>query len=463
MEKQENIMGTKPVFPLLVSMAIPPMVSMLIQSLYNVVDSIFVARLSEEALTAVSLVYPLQNLSLAASVGLGIGMSSCISRSLGARRQKEAEEAVSHGMLFTAIQGFLFILIGWFLSKPFLQMFTDNQEILEMAVQYSKIVICLAFGSHFHITIEKIFQSTGNMVVPMILQGVGALINIILDPVLIFGLGGFPAMGIKGAAVATIIGQMAACALALLLQTRNRELRIPVRGFCFRKEMAARIYQVAVPSGLLMAMPSALVGILNGILHPFSDRAVAVLGLYFKVQSFVYMPANGLVQGLRPIAGYNYGAGYYGRLRKTVRSALQIAGGIMIFGTVLFAGFTRPIMGLFHASPDLMNMGCQALRIISLGFFVSIFSIIYAGTFEGLGKGLHSLSISILRQMSILPVLALVLSRIIGVTGVWIAFPVTELIAGIYAICLWRHSKERMGIRGEGPQVQPAREIGKGY
>lgn len=450
METRENIMGTKPVFPLLVSMAIPPMVSMLIQSLYNIVDSIFVARLSEEALTAVSLVYPLQNLSLAVSVGLGVGMSSCISRSLGAKRQEQAEDEVTHGMVFTAIHGLLFILIGWFLSKPFLQMFTDNPEILEMAVQYSRIVICFAFGSHFHITIEKVFQATGNMVIPMILQGVGAVINIILDPIFIFGLGGVPAMGIQGAAIATIIGQMSACILAMLLQTRNRELKIRCRGFQLKKQTAARIYQVAVPSGLLMAMPSALVGILNGILHPFSDRAVAVLGLYFKVQSFVYMPANGLVQGLRPIAGYNYGAGYYDRLHKTVKSALQITGGIMLFGTVLFAGLTEPIMGLFHASTDLMHMGCQALRIISLGFFVSTFSVVYAGAFEGLGKGGHSLSISVLRQMSVLPLLAIVLSRIWGVTGVWIAFPVTEAVAAAYAILLWKRSCRRMGKGPEG-------------
>lgn len=448
MEQKENIMGTKPVMSLLVSMAIPPMVSMLIQSLYNIVDSIFVARLSEEALTAVSLVYPLQNLSLAVSVGLGVGMSSYVSRCLGAKKREEAEEAVAHGMLLTAIQGFVFVLIGLFLSRPFLGMFTENQEILEMAVQYSQIVICLTFGSHFHITIEKIFQSTGNMVVPMILQAVGALINIFLDPVFIFGLGGIPAMGIRGAAIATIIGQMAACGLAVAFQWRNQELKVRIRGFSLRGEIIRKIYQVGVPSGLLMAMPSVLVGILNGILHPFSDRAVAVLGLYFKVQSFVYMPANGLVQGLRPIAGYNYGARYYGRLRESVKAALKIAGGIMLFGTILFLGFTRPIMQLFAASADLMSMGCAALRIISLGFFVSTFSVIYAGAFEGLGKGGYSLSISLLRQLSVLPILAYVLSRVMGVTGVWIAFPVTEFLAAAYAVLLWKKAGKGLGIRG---------------
>lgn len=440
MEQEKNRMGTRPVFPLLITMAVPPMISMLIQSLYNIVDSIFVARLSEEALTAVSLVYPLQNLSLAVCVGLGVGVNAFIARSLGQKNQKQAQEAVAASMILTAVHGLVFVLLGLFLSHPFLAMFTEDAEILKMAVQYSRIVICLTFGSHFHLTVEKIFQATGDMVVPMILQVVGAVINIILDPLFIFGGLGIPAMGVSGAAIATIIGQMAACGLSfLLLQCKKDGLKLRFsRDFRLQGWMVKKIYQVAVPSALMTAMPSALVGILNGILGHISDTGVAVLGLYFKMQSFVYMPASGLVQALRPIVSYNYGAGDHKRLNDSVKAALTVTGVIMAVGTVLFVGFPGIIMKLFDAGPDLMAMGSQALQIISLGFLVSTVSVVYAGTFEAMGKGAASLTISLLRQLTILPVLALILSAVLGVTGVWIAFPVAEAVAAVVAVVLWR-------------------------
>lgn len=447
MEQENNIMGTKPVFPLLLTMAVPPMISMLIQSLYNIVDSIFVARLSERALTAVSLVYPLQNLSLAVCVGLGVGVNSFIARSLGQKNVKQAEEAVTASMLLTAIHGLIFVLIGLLLSRPFLAMFTEDAQTLEMAVQYSKIVICLTFGSHFHLTVEKIFQAAGDMVVPMFLQVAGAVINIILDPLFIFGGMGIPAMGVRGAAIATIIGQMAACGLSfLLLQRRKDSLRIRFSGdFRMQGWMVKKIYQVAVPSALMTAMPSALVGILNGILAGISETAVAVLGLYFKMQSFVYMPASGLVQALRPVVSYNYGAGDHKRLGDSVKAALMVTGGIMTAGTVLFLGFPGIIMKLFDASPELMAMGSRALRIISLGFVISTFSVVYAGAFEAMGKGGASLTISLLRQMTILPVLALILSVPFGITGVWIAFPVAETAACLAAAVLWKRYRPLAG------------------
>lgn len=441
MEQKANVMGTKPVMPLLLSMALPPMVSMLIQSMYNIVDSIFVARLSEDALTAVSLVYPLQNLSLAVSVGLGVGLNSCVARSLGEGNKKKAEEAISHGFILAAIHGLIFVLVGLFLSRPFLAMFTDDPQILDMAVTYSVIVITLTFGSHFHIAIEKIFQSTGNMIVPMVLQGIGAVINIVLDPILIFGMFGLPRMGVAGAAAATIIGQMAACVLAFVLLQRQKDgMKLQFHRFKVRRIVIGNIYQVAIPSTMMTAMPSLLVSVLNGILSMMANAAtgIAVLGLYFKMQSFVYMPANGVVQALRPIASYNYGAGSMDRLKKTVNCAMIVTGIIMAAGTILFAGFPGAIMKLFDAQPELMEMGSSALRIISIGFFISTPSLIYSGTFEALGKGVQSLAISILRQMSILPLLAFVLAKVMGTTGVWIAFPIAETAAAICAFALWK-------------------------
>lgn len=445
MERKENVMGTKPLFPLLISMALPPIVSMLIQSMYNVVDSIFVARLSEQALTAVSLVFPLQNLSLAFSVGLGVGLNSCVARWLGSGDMKRTRMAVTHGMILAGLHGLVFIFVGLFLSRPFLAMFTEDPQILDMAVSYSVIVICWTFGSHFHIAAEKIFQAVGNMVVPMVLQGIGAIINIILDPIFIFGYFGVPAFGVRGAAIATIIGQLTACVLALILMYKTKNVIKPQwKGFHFDKRIIRDIYQVAVPSGLLVAMPSLLIGILNRLLAGFSATSVAVLGLYYKMQTFVYMPANGLIQGLRPIAGYNFGAKKIDRLKEAVNVGLKVCGVIMLLGSILFIGFPGLIMQLFGASPEMMTMGTQALRIIGLGFLVSTLSLIYSGTFEALGRGLESLIVSILRQLIIIPPLAFVLTRFMGVTGVWAAFPVAEFAAAAVALLLWKKTMKNL-------------------
>lgn len=264
MEPRENVMGTKPVFPLLMSMSIPPMISMLIQSMYNVVDSIFVARISEKALTAVSLAYPLQNLILAVAVGYGVGINACIAKSLGARKQEETNREAAHGILFTLLHSILFVLIGLFLTKPFLGFFTSDPETFSMGCSYTYIVVCLSFGSIFHIYIEKMFQATGNMIMPMILQAAGALTNIILDPIMIFGLFGFPAMGVAGAAIATVAGQMLACGLAVLLFIKKeKQIHISFKGFQFDKAVAVKIYSIGIPSCIMLSLPSLLVGILN--------------------------------------------------------------------------------------------------------------------------------------------------------------------------------------------------------
>lgn len=445
MEARENVMGTKPVFPLLMSMSVPPMISMLIQSLYNVVDSIFVARISEKALTAVSLAYPLQNLIIAVAVGYGVGINACIAKSLGAKKQEETNRTAAHGALGTALHCLIFILIGVFLTKPFLGLFTDDPEIFSMGCSYTYIVVCLSFGSLFHVYIEKMFQATGNMVMPMILQAVGAMTNIILDPIMIFGLFGFPALGVTGAAVATVTGQILACTLAVILfALREKNIRVSFRGFCFDRGTALRIYSIGIPSCIMLSLPSLLVGILNALLVSLSAVAVAVFGLYFKLQSFVYMPENGIIQGMRPILSYNYGAGYFDRMKETVRCSMLSCGAVLALGTLLFMAVPSYIMMMFGAKGEMMEMGVSCLRIISVGFVFSAAGTVFSGCFEALGRGLHSLAVSLVRQFIVIPPLALALSGSMGVTGVWLAFPIAEALAAALGFALYRGQMRRV-------------------
>lgn len=439
MDKSIDAMGNKPVLTLLLSMSFPPMLSMLVQSMYNIIDSIFVARLGEEALTAVSLAFPLQNLVLSAAVGLGVGLNSVIARNLGAGNMERAEKAAVQGLALTALHSVIFVLIGLFLTKPFFHIFTQNEAVYSMGCEYTYLVICLSAGSLFHITIEKMFQATGSMVIPMLMQGFGAIINIILDPVMIFGYFGFPALGVAGAAYATLIGQFSACILSVALFVKKGGIRLHLKGFRPDGPLIKSIYSVAVPSAVMSALPSLLVGILNGFLASVSQTAVAVLGIYFKLQTFVYMPANGVVQGMRPIIGYNYGAGDKKRLGAVIKTACLVTGGIMAVGTLLFIGIPGQIMQMFDAGNTMHTMGIPALRIISIGFLVSTLGITLSGTFEALGLGFQSLAVSLLRQLVITVPLAAVFLQVFGVTGVWAAFPVAEVIAAIAAVLIFLH------------------------
>lgn len=447
MNKTKNVMGTKPVFPLLMSMAIPPMVSMLIQSMYNIVDSIFVAQLGKDALTAVSLAFPLQNLVLSVAVGLGVGLNAGIARNMGAGKQDMVDKTATHGMVFTAIHSIMFILIGIFCIKPFFRLFTDDPTIFKWGCQYTYIVICLSFGSLFHIAIEKMFQATGKMIMPMIMQGVGAIINIILDPILIFGLFGFPEMHVQGAAIATVIGQMSACALSVFFFCRdNGGIHVKFKGFRFNKQITKQLYMVAIPSGIMMSMPSILIGTLNGIISAVSGTAVAVLGIYFKLQTFVYMPANGVIQGMRPLISYNYGAGLHHRLRQVIKVSVMVSGTIMVFGTLLFVGVPKPILKMFNANGEMMKMGVQTLRIIGLGFIVSSIGTVYSGVFESLGRGIESLVVSLLRQLIIIVPLSMMFLKPFGLTGVWVTFPIAETVSAIVAIFLLKRTMKKMSI-----------------
>ena len=432
-------MKTKPVFSLLVSMSVPMMLSMLIQSLYNIVDSIYVSRLGTDALTAVSLAYPLQNAIVSVAVGVGIGITSAISIHLGSGDQEKADRSAIIGIALTVVHCILFILAGIFITKPFLSLFTDDPAILKDACDYTYIVLCFSFGALLQVSFEKIFQGIGEMKVTMYLLSAGCVINIILDPILIFGLLGFPRLGVAGAAIATVIGQISSFLLYVAVYLHKPyAVRIRLKYLRADRRIIRQIYSVGIPSTVMMLMPSVLISILNRILASFSDLYVAVLGVYYKLQTFIYMPANGIVQGMRPILGYNYGAGETRRVRSTIRYSLVCAAAIMLLGTVLSLLIPEQIFALFDADKELMSAGVSALRIISAGFLISSIGVIYSGTFEALGDGRRSLVISLLRQFVITIPVSFILSRFMGPAGIWIAFPAGEICAAVVAFFLLR-------------------------
>ncbi len=436
MKQEHNTMANKPIFPLLMKMAIPPMLSMLIQSMYNIIDSIFVAKLGEKALTALSLAFPLQNLSLAFSVGLGVAINALIAQNLGAKKNNLANNIASHGIFLSLLHSLLFIFIGVFLIKPFFSIFTNDPETLNYAITYGSIVITLTFGSIIHITIEKMFQATGNMIIPMFLQVVGAVVNIILDPILIFGINGYLKFGVFGAAIATIIGQISACLLAILLFRKKSFLKLSLTTFKPNLQIIKNIYSIAIPSGVMTALPSILVTLLNGLLTTVNQSAIAFLGIYFKLQSFVYMPANGLIQGMRPLISYNFGAKHFERVKKIIKVSIIVTSVILCSGALIFMTFPKFILSWFNATSSLLNIGIIGLRIFSICFIVSSVSIVISGTFESLGNGKYSLTISLLRQLIITVPLAHILLFLIGLNGVWLSFLIAECIASIVSIIL---------------------------
>lgn len=448
MNSKQEQMKTKPIFSLLVSMALPMMFSMLIQSLYNIIDSIFVAKLGNNAFTAVSLMYPLQNLVIAVAVGFGIGVSSCIAIATGRQDIKYAQTAAATGITLSIVHSFLFVLLGIAITKPFLRMFTQDPEVLAMGSQYGYIVLCLAFGCLIQVCFEKIFQALGNMKITMYVLTIGAIINIILDPIFIFGYLGFPAMGVTGAAVATVCGQISGMIIYLIYYLKKKNtitLNLNLKNAKFDKQLLIQLYSVGIPSSIMIALPSLLVSILNGMLVLYSKVHVSVLGIYFKLQSFIYLPAGGIVQGMRPIIGFNYGAGEMKRVRKTLKVSLIFTAVIMLIGTILSLFMTKQIFSMFHADASMLSIGVPALRIISFGFLISSFGVIYSGAFEALGQGLPSLVISLLRQFVIILLLSFVLPRFLGATGIWISFPIAEVIAAVVAIilmkrCLSKHN-----------------------
>lgn len=431
-QRKENRMGTMPVNSLLLSMAVPIMISMLVQALYNVVDSIFVSRVGENALTAVSLAFPVQSLMIAISVGTGVGINALLSRSLGEKNYDEADRAANNGVFLAVMGSLVFMLFGFFFAKQFFLSQTSDPEIIGYGVQYLQICTIFSIGMFGQMTFERIMQSTGKTMYTMVTQGAGAILNIILDPILIFGLLGMPAMGVAGAAVATVIGQCVAMLLALYFNlTKNKEIKLTIKGFRPSGGTIKRIYAVGIPSIIMQSIGSVMVLGMNNILMSFSSTATAVFGVYFKLQSFVFMPVFGLNNGMVPIISYNYGARNKHRMVKTMKISVLYAVAIMLVGLLIFQAGPGMLLAMFNASEDMMGIGTVALRTISWSFLFAGFSIVSSSVFQALGNGMYSLIVSVVRQLMVLLPIAWLLSKSGNVNLVWLAFPLAELIAAI--------------------------------
>ena len=429
----QEFMREKKILPLVVSMSLPMVISMAVDSLYNIIDSYFVAKLSEDAMTALALVFPVQNLVTAIAVGFGIGINAAVAFYLGAGNQKQADRAASQGVFLSILHGVALTVLCIGLLPLFLRMFSAEGTVRDMAIIYADRAFLFSVMVTGGVTFEKIFQSVGKMNVSMICMMLGCVVNIILDPLMIFGIGIFPRMGIAGAAYATGIGQSVSLAAYLICYAR-KPLAVKIRRAYMKveKELALRMYGVGIPASLNLALPSLLISALNGILSGFAEIYVLVLGVYYKLQTFIYLTANGIVQGIRPLISYNYGAGEYRRVRQIFWTALRLASVVMITGTLLSWLIPERLMGLFTESGETVLAGAEALRIISLGFIVSAVSVTCSGTLEGLGKGMPSLCIALLRYVIVIIPAAFILSRFLGPSGVWYAFCVTEAVtAGI--------------------------------
>ncbi len=434
MEEQavkQNKMGTAPMLPLILSMSLPAMFSMLVQALYNIVDSYFVAQVSEKALSAVSLAFPIQNLLIAFAVGTAVGVTSLISRRLGQGRQKEADSAAAHGILLGLATWLLFALYGAFFSTPFFRLFETDPEIIEMGASYISICCVFSFGVFVEITLERTLQATGNMIWPMIFQLIGAITNIIMDPILIFGYFGLPAMGVAGAAIATVMGQILAMVVATLVVIfRDHAVHISFRHFRPSWKTIRDIYAVGVPSIVMQSIGTVMTMALNGILSSFSTAAYTVFGIYFKLQSFVFMPVFGLNQGLLPILGYNYGARNKKRMLSAFRLGCAIALVIMTAGMIVFLAAPQWLLSIFNASAELLEIGVPALRIICTCFLFAALGIVCSTLFQAVGKGVYSLIVSLMRQLAVLVPAAWILAQVTRqVSAVWWAFPIAECVS----------------------------------
>ncbi|UWP60398.1 MATE family efflux transporter [Ruminococcus gauvreauii] len=428
LQTRENKMGTMPVNRLLLSMSLPMIISMIVQALYNVVDSIFVSFISENALTAVSMAFPIQNLMISVGAGLGVGINALLSRSLGEKNQEKANQTAVQGIFLVAISFLLFLMFGVFGSSAFMHSQTNISEILESGTIYLTICSSLSFAIFGQMTFERLLQSTGRTMYTMITQGTGAVINIILDPILIFGYLGFPKLGVAGAAIATVFGQFVAFLLAVFFNLRkNTDIQISFRGFRPHARILKEILAVGIPSIIMQAISSVMTFGMNKILFRFSPTAVAVFGAYFKLQSFVFMPVFGLNNGMVPIIAYNYGAGKRDRLIKTIKLSIAYAVGIMLAGLITIQLIPGSLLGMFNASPQMLEIGIPALRIISLSFVFAGYCIITSSVFQALGNGIYSMIVSIVRQIVILLPVAYLFSKTGVLSAVWLAFPIAEL------------------------------------
>lgn len=452
----ENKMGTMPTGRLLVTMSLPMIISMLVQALYNIVDSAFVSRISEDALTAVSLAFPVQNLMIAIAAGTGVGINALLSRSLGEKKQEAANRAAGNGILLGLLSALIFVIFGVFFSETYFRMqftakdFEENaaqcEAIISMGTDYLKICCIFSFGIFLQIVTERLLQATGMTLYTMFTQGIGAILNIILDPILIFGYLGMPKLGVAGAAIATVFGQIVAMLLGFVFNiVKNKELHL---GLSYLRPYARTIgviYSVGLPSIIMQSISSVMTLGMNKILLMFSSTAVSVFGVYFKLQSFIFMPVFGLNNGMIPIIAYNYGARKKQRILATARLSVFIAMGIMTAGLIVFQLLPRQLLAIFEASEDMIEIGVPALRTISLSFLFAGYCIIITSVFQALGNGVYSLIISVARQLVVILPAAYLFAKLFGLGAVWFALPLAELVSvTLSTLFLRRIYKEKL-------------------
>lgn len=439
-QRKENKMGVMPVKQLIISMSLPMMVSMLVQALYNVVDSIFVAKISENALTAVTLAFPMQNLMIALASGTGVGINSLLSRSLGEKKYDRSDAAANTGILLTIMNFVVFLIIGIFGSRAFIASQTSDTAIIEDGAAYLGIVSTLSLGLFCQVTFERLLQSTGRTVYSMISQLTGAVINIIFDPIMIFGLLGCPKLGVAGAAYATVLGQSIAAVVGLILNIKyNHDIKIRLSNiFKPKAEIIGQIYMVGIPSILMMSIGSIMTYLMNQILIAFSTTAAAVFGVYFKLQSFFFMPIFGMNNGVIPVLAYNYGARNRKRIDDSLKFAFALAITIMLVGTIVFELIPGALLKMFDASDDMLAIGIPALRIIAVHFPVAAASIVMGSIFQAFAKSIYSLFVSIGRQLAVLIPVAYLLSLTGNLNAVWLAFPISEVVSFILSLVFFK-------------------------
>ena len=429
---KENKMGVLPIPKLLISMSLPMILSMLVQALYNIVDSMFVAQLNEEALTAVSLAFPVQNLMIAVATGTGVGINALLSRSLGEKKFEQANTIAKNGIFLALVSALVFAVLGLVGSRFFFEVQTSDKLIVEYGTQYMSVITIASVGIFLQVTFERLMQSTGKTIFNMVIQGTGAIINIILDPIMIFGLFGFPAMGVTGAAIATVCGQIIAAILGVILNHKfNKEIHVDMKGFRPNKGTIGAIYKIGVPSIIMQSIGSLTTFAMNNILLMFSSTAATVFGVYFKLQSFIFMPVFGLTNGMIPIVAYNYGARNKKRITGTIKLSVAIAIGIMTVGVVVFQLFPKTLLSLFDASEHMISIGVPALRTISWAFVFAGYSIICSSVFQALGNGVYSMLISIARQLVIIIPIAFIFAKLFGLDMVWWSYPIAEIASVI--------------------------------
>ena len=450
-QTRENKMGVMPVNRLLITMSLPMMASMLVQALYNIVDSIFVSRINENALTAVSLAFPIQTLMVAVGVGTCVGINAVLSKALGEKNQETVNKTAGNGMILMAVSYLVFLLIGIFVTRIFYLSQTEDAQIVQYGCEYLSVVCCMSFGMFTQFTFERLLQSTGKTFYIMITQGIGAVINIILDPIFIFGLLGMPKMGVRGAAVASVIGQISAGILAFVInKMKNDEIQVTGQALRPDPEFIRQIYKIGVPSIFMQAIGSVMTYGMNRILISFTSTATAVFGVYFKLQSFIFMPVFGMNNGLVPILAYNYGAGKKDRFIDSLKCGIKYAIGIMFVGLVIFQTVPGMLLRLFDASEDMLAIGIPALRTISYSFVFAGFGIVCGTAFQALGSATYSMMVSIARQLVVLLPAAYLLALTGDVNNVWWAFPIAEIMSLLMTIIfMTRINKQVISHIGE--------------